>query len=374
MNCRQLRNDSGVPDRELAQTRGYLQRKLAPTRILRVRIKIAPHPRAASQNNLMFRCTDERRLRSRWSRLYFQCVLCRDRRHAQTFALSLNDDHGGAAESRRACPPRSGKPEGSQASPLEPTVQGRFRRHRHGGGCIYFLQACARAQLRTCRELPRARSRYARRVRVFGASLSASFPDMSQDRNSLRRQLREARRAIPAAQRIAAAEALARRLLTLPFAPEAGHVAGYWAMDGEIALHAWQLQLPATLIYCLPVLHEDGCLRFAPWRAGEALVANRYGIPDRKGGARALPASEMHWSDPVGGFRRQRATPGRAPVGTIAASRRRQGAARRGWSAPLSPRSRSRHLPPSPGTSRSTRSAPIRTFSHHLCSIDTAPA
>jgi hypothetical protein len=31
---------------------------------------------------------------------------------------------------------RSGKPDGSQASPLEPRVQGRFREHRHGGGCI----------------------------------------------------------------------------------------------------------------------------------------------------------------------------------------------------------------------------------------------
>lgn len=117
---------------------------------------------------------------------------------------------------------------------------------------------------------------------------------MSADRDSLRRQLRELRRAIPAAQRIAAAEALARRLLTLPFAPEAGHVAGYWAMDGEIALHAWLLQLPPTLTYCLPVLHENGCLRFAPWRVGEALVANRYGIPEPESGERgALPASQM---------------------------------------------------------------------------------
>lgn len=62
--------------------------------------------------------------------------------------------------------------------------------------------------------------------------------------------------------------------------PSTGHVAGYWAMDGEIALHAWQLRLPADLSYCLPVLHDDGCLRFAPWRPGAPLVANRYGIPE----------------------------------------------------------------------------------------------
>ena len=63
-------------------------------------------------------------------------------------------------------------------------------------------------------------------------------------RDTLRRTLRDARRALAPATRIAAAEALAARLLALPFAPQAGHVAGYWAMDGEIGLHAFQLRLP----------------------------------------------------------------------------------------------------------------------------------
>lgn len=103
---------------------------------------------------------------------------------------------------------------------------------------------------------------------------------MTTDRNALRRGLRERRRAIPASERIAGAEALADRLLTLPFAPASGYVAGYWAMDGEIALHAWQLRLPRECIYCLPLLHGDGRLRFAPWRPGDALVSNRHGIPE----------------------------------------------------------------------------------------------
>lgn len=103
---------------------------------------------------------------------------------------------------------------------------------------------------------------------------------MTADRDGLRRELRERRRALPAAQRIAAAEAVAKRLLALPFAPQSGYVAGYWAVDGEIALHAWQLQLPPGLVYCLPILHDDGCLRFAPWRPGDALVSNRFGIPE----------------------------------------------------------------------------------------------
>lgn len=103
--------------------------------------------------------------------------------------------------------------------------------------------------------------------------------NIPEHRTALRRQLRRQRRDIPAGERIAAAERLADRLLALPFAPREGHVAGYWAMDGEIALHAWQLRLPAALVYCLPVLHDDR-LRFASWRPGDPLVSNRYGIPE----------------------------------------------------------------------------------------------
>lgn len=103
---------------------------------------------------------------------------------------------------------------------------------------------------------------------------------LSSDRAALRKTLRARRRALPAATRIAAADALAGRLLALPFLPVTGYVAGYWAMDGEIGLHAFQMRLPAGLIYCLPLLHGDGTLRFAPWRAGDPLVTNRYGIPE----------------------------------------------------------------------------------------------
>ncbi|QNN47754.1 5-formyltetrahydrofolate cyclo-ligase [Thermomonas brevis] len=105
------------------------------------------------------------------------------------------------------------------------------------------------------------------------------------DRATLRKQLRERRRGLPPQHRIAAAETLADRLLSLPFfsresLPASGYVAGYWAMDGEIGLHAFQLRLPAPLVYCLPLLHDDGSLRFAPWRPGDPLVTNRFGIPE----------------------------------------------------------------------------------------------
>ena len=103
---------------------------------------------------------------------------------------------------------------------------------------------------------------------------------LAAERRQLRQDLRARRRALPAPHRIAAADALAGHLLALPFAPQSGYVAGYWAMDGEIALHAWQLRLPRECVYCLPVLDDDQRLRFAPWRPGDGLVSNRYGIPE----------------------------------------------------------------------------------------------
>lgn len=102
---------------------------------------------------------------------------------------------------------------------------------------------------------------------------------MLDPRQELRQQLRQQRRDIPAPARLAAADALASHLLALPFAAVDGHVAGYWAMDGEIALHRWQMQLPRSQTYCLPVLHGK-VLRFAPWRPGQPIISNRYGIPE----------------------------------------------------------------------------------------------
>ena|SRR5690606_12174133 len=115
---------------------------------------------------------------------------------------------------------------------------------------------------------------------VTMAAMRASPPPTNDARAGQRRAMRDARRALPAATRIAAAAALAERLLALPFAPRSGHVAGYWAMDGEIPLNVWQMRLPRDLRYCLPVLHGDNTLRFAPWSPGAPLAGNRYGIPE----------------------------------------------------------------------------------------------
>lgn len=102
---------------------------------------------------------------------------------------------------------------------------------------------------------------------------------MCTDRKSLRQNLRQARRELDVPTRLTGAEDLATRLLALPFAPSQGLAAGYWAGDGEIALHRWQTSLPANVTYCLPML-AGKVLKFAPWRPGQALTTNRYGIPE----------------------------------------------------------------------------------------------
>jgi len=80
--------------------------------------------------------------------------------------------------------------------------------------------------------------------------------------------------------RIAAAEAVAERLLRLPALQNANTVAGYWAIGGELPLHVLMTRLSVHARYCLPMLQSDRMLRFAPWRVGDAITTNRYGIPE----------------------------------------------------------------------------------------------
>lgn len=103
---------------------------------------------------------------------------------------------------------------------------------------------------------------------------------MNSTRPELRRQLQARRAALVPGQRLAAADAVARHLAAQPDLREPGYVAGYWAVGGEVPLHAVQLRLAPAQVWCLPVLQDGGHLRFAPWRAGDPLVNNRYGIPE----------------------------------------------------------------------------------------------
>jgi 5-formyltetrahydrofolate cyclo-ligase len=65
-------------------------------------------------------------------------------------------------------------------------------------------------------------------------------------------------------------------------------------MGGELPLHVLQLRLPAGVVWCLPCIQPDDVLRFAPWRPGDPLVSNRFGIPEPDLGPEAqLEASDM---------------------------------------------------------------------------------
>lgn len=107
--------------------------------------------------------------------------------------------------------------------------------------------------------------------------------------SELRASMRERRRALPVRDRLDAAAALASHLLPELEAFQ-GRVAGYWAVGGELPLHAVQANLPATLRWCLPVLHDDGRLRFREWAAGQALEPNRHGIPEPAQGTLLEPS------------------------------------------------------------------------------------
>lgn len=104
-------------------------------------------------------------------------------------------------------------------------------------------------------------------------------PDATS-RTEQRVRLREQRLSMPASMRIAAAQALSSRVGNLLADLTPGDVGGYWAMGGELSLHAVLLALPQEWRYCLPLLHDHRGLRFARWSAGDSIEPNRFGIPE----------------------------------------------------------------------------------------------
>ncbi len=112
-----------------------------------------------------------------------------------------------------------------------------------------------------------------------GSDSSLQETPMMANRDPLRAQFRAQRLALPASARMDAAQAVAERLRQLPQLATARHVAGYWAVHGELPLHALLSPRP-TFAYCLPQLIPGRLLRFSPWHQGEPLIQNRYGIPE----------------------------------------------------------------------------------------------
>ncbi len=114
-------------------------------------------------------------------------------------------------------------------------------------------------------------------------------------RSELRIQQREMRARLSASERMAAAEALAAQLEQLPEFLVVTRIAGYWAVRGELPLHAL---LPGLRqrgqTYFLPVLAAGNILRFTAWQLGAPLCQNRYGIPEPDtAGATNVGAAEL---------------------------------------------------------------------------------
>ncbi len=112
---------------------------------------------------------------------------------------------------------------------------------------------------------------------------AAADPSAAAFLKALRRTLRTRRAQTSRAQRRAASVALARRLSSLPAFRRARCIAAYWPADGEIdPLPALQRAYAAGKTCYLPVLcpQRDGHLQFAPWRPGEPLRRNRFGIAE----------------------------------------------------------------------------------------------
>ncbi|GBE10841.1 putative 5-formyltetrahydrofolate cyclo-ligase [bacterium BMS3Abin12] len=106
------------------------------------------------------------------------------------------------------------------------------------------------------------------------------------DPTALRREMRRKRRALDAASRAAIAERIARRLAGSDWFLRSRRVAAYLAVDGELD--------PAPLLHRARALHKtvylpvldplQDRLWFAPYRPGDALVHNRFGIPEPAAG------------------------------------------------------------------------------------------
>jgi 5-formyltetrahydrofolate cyclo-ligase len=106
---------------------------------------------------------------------------------------------------------------------------------------------------------------------------AVSFPP----RNATRAQMRDARLRLAPAARIAAAEGVAVNLERLPEFLVDQRIAGYWAVGGELPLHAAVARLNARgQHYHVPIVGADRRLRFAPLKARAKLEPNRYGIPE----------------------------------------------------------------------------------------------
>ena len=117
---------------------------------------------------------------------------------------------------------------------------------------------------------------------------------MPDDQAAIRAAMRERRSRLSAADRVAAATGVAASLEQLPEFLVDQRVAGYWAVGGEVPLHAAVARLNARgQRYFLPIVCADRLLRFAPLKAKASVHPNRHGIPEPEHAAADLLTPEQ---------------------------------------------------------------------------------
>jgi 5-formyltetrahydrofolate cyclo-ligase len=110
-------------------------------------------------------------------------------------------------------------------------------------------------------------------------------------RPELRNYMRRQRRLLSHAERLECADRAAHRFASTHLFRSSNHLACYWPSDGELdPLPLMQRAWARNKTCYLPVLNELPSQRlwFAPYREGDLLVYNRYGILEP-----SLPANEL---------------------------------------------------------------------------------
>lgn len=117
------------------------------------------------------------------------------------------------------------------------------------------------------------------------------------DRNRLRREMRQRRRALPDSYRTAAAESLARIISRHRILRHSARIAVYLAYRGEIDLGPTiALARRRGCRLCLPVIASiaKGSMHFVPFENGTSLHRNRFGIHEpRLHRAQAVPVRRI---------------------------------------------------------------------------------
>lgn len=113
--------------------------------------------------------------------------------------------------------------------------------------------------------------------------------DTEQQRLALRKRVIEQRGALSDDELTESAQRLSENFASTPEYRQAGSVAAYWPVRGEAdvrPLMEWALEA-GKRVY-LPIVGDDGLLRFAPYDRDSVFENNRLGIPEPQVTSEAL--------------------------------------------------------------------------------------